>query len=154
MNCHSCLKYILLFLLTVNVAIQTVEAYSVLRSTQDKMPDISTLADPVIVDTKTENFPPTLDTILSPSRPTQNKRAIVSSNVVMVWRASDGQSSGHHIFDHATISKIEALGRIMSQEDFQELLERAKGMPTNEFVSLLDHPYFKEQILLAKNEIR
>ena len=135
MNYNHSLKYILLFLLIVNFAIQSVEAYSYIKL-DSRIASIVQPAQPVQV------------IQANPANPAKREAYVVSSNVIMVWNI-DSETIGSHSLDKEHFAKLQALARSMSTSQFKSITDKAENISTKEFFSVLDSPEFEEQIQLA-----
>ena len=139
MNCKSSLKYILLFLLLVNTAIQTVEAYNYVRFEPKQLPNI--LSTSVALEKATDTHPISI---------VEKDKYAVSSNVLMVWKEPETNTIGYHNLDHASYEKLHALALALSPKKFDQLTTRAQHLSTQDFLALLDKPHLRKQILLAQ----
>jgi len=144
MNCKPILKYILLSLLLANLAIQSVEAYSYIKSDNKHLLNPISQRQPQI-----ENH-----LILPEPQPEQNyyngKKMICSSKILMVWNDPKNKTFGSHVLDIEAFNKLRILATTLTPNQFEAVNEKAKKVSTQEFLSLLNDPKFKEQLTVAK----
>jgi hypothetical protein len=150
MNCKPILKYILLSLLLANLAIQSVEAYSYIKS------DNKHLLNPI-----SQRQPQIENHLILPEpqpepqpEPEQNyyngKKMICSSKILMVWNDPKNKTFGSHVLDIEAFNKLRILATTLTPNQFEAVNEKAKKVSTQEFLSLLNDPKFKEQLTVAK----